>query len=124
MKSKIKGCTHHESKVIKMAGGGPVPAKDRKVLKTKPTSDGGQQYVRDDDYKVASDAGEKYYKRIYKNEVISPKAAKSLAKATYYAMNPDQDSKFPESMGKISEEGAEAQNKLTREIIARKRKGK
>ena len=124
MKSKIKGCTHHESKVIKMAGGGPVPAKDRKVLKTTPTSDGGQQYVRDDDYKVASDAEKKYYKRVYKNEIIDPKASKALAKATYYAMDPDDKGGLPQRMGKISEEGAEDQNKLTRDIIARKRKGK
>jgi hypothetical protein len=122
MKSKIKGCTHHESKVIKMAEGGSVPAKDRKVLKTTRTADGGQQYVRDD-YKVASDAEKKYYKRVYKNEILSPKASKALAKATYYAMNPDDKSGFPERMGKISEEGAEAQNKITRDIIKRKRRG-
>ena len=123
MKSRIKGCTHHESKVMKMAGGGPVPAKDRKVLKTTRTADGGQQYVRDDDYKVAADAREKYHKRAYKNEILSPKAAESLAKATYYAMDPDDKGGFPERMGKISKDGAEAQNKITRDIIKRKRRG-
>ena len=131
MKSRIKGCTHHESKVLKMAEGGSVPSYQRtkgkivtdKVLKTTPTSDGGQQYVRDDDYKVASDAEKKYYKRVYKNEVINPKASESLAKATYYAMDPNDKSGFPQRMGKIAKEGAEDQNKLTREITARKRKG-
>lgn len=114
---------HHESKVIKMAEGGSVPAKDRKVLKTTRTADGGQQYVRGDDYKVADEAREKYYKRVYKNEILSPKAAESLAKATYYAMDPDDKGGFPERMGKISKDGAEAQNKITRDIIKRKRKG-
>jgi hypothetical protein len=120
MKSKIKGCTHHDTKVIKMAEGGSVPSK---VLKTTRTSDGGQQYVRDDDYKVASDAEKKYYKRVYKNEMINPKASEALAKATYYAMDPDDKGGLPQRMGKIAKEGAESQNKITRDIIKRKRKG-
>lgn len=114
MKSRIKGCTHHVSKVLKMAEGGSVPAKRTKVLKTTPTADGGQQYVRNDDYKVADEARAKYYKRVYNDELIDPKATKALAKATYYTMNPDDKSGFPERMGKIAEEGAEAQNEITR----------
>jgi hypothetical protein len=73
MKGKIKGCTHHESKVLKMAGGGTVlntyskkipymmaePKSTRSTLKTMgppnvkevqkrtdKNSDGSQQYVR------------------------------------------------------------------------------
>lgn len=128
MKSRIKGVTHHESKVLKMAEGGAVPPSEGKylmtvkrisrpkkeVLKTTRTADGGQQYVRNNDYKVAADAHDKYKNRVFKGEEINPKAASSLAKATYYAMDPDDKSGFPERMGKISEEGAEAQNAITR----------
>jgi hypothetical protein len=55
MKSKIKGCTHHQSKVLKMAEGGSVPGKlktmgppNTKELRkrAKKNSDGSQQYVR------------------------------------------------------------------------------
>ena len=133
---RVKGCKHYESKVIKMAEGGSVPGSNRKTeskivrpkkteeLKTTRTSDGGQQYVRNNDYKVADDAERKYYKRAYKDEILNPKASKALAKAVYYAMNPDQDSSFPEKMGKIAEEGAEAQNELTRKRTKKDKGGR
>jgi hypothetical protein len=55
MKSKIAGCTHHASKVLKMAGGGSVPGKLKTMgppnvkklqEKTKKNPDGSQAYVR------------------------------------------------------------------------------
>lgn len=61
MKGKIKGCTHHETKVLKMAGGGAVPnkyskklpymmaepkSKRTKMLETSRNPDGSQQYVK------------------------------------------------------------------------------
>lgn len=55
MKSKIAGCTHHTSKVLKMAGGGSVPGKLKTMgppnvkeiqKKTDKNPDGSQQYVR------------------------------------------------------------------------------
>jgi len=44
---KVKGCKHYETKVVKMAEGGSVPAK-KQVLQTKKNADGSQQYVRGD----------------------------------------------------------------------------
>lgn len=45
MKSKIKGCTHHETKVMKFAEGGKV---EPKVLRPKKMKDGSQQWTRGD----------------------------------------------------------------------------
>lgn len=47
MKNKIKGCTHHDTKVIsKYSDGGLVSGGKRLPYMTKKNSDGSQQYVR------------------------------------------------------------------------------
>jgi hypothetical protein len=90
MKSKIAGCTHHTSKVLKMAGGGSVPGKLKTMgppnvkeiqKKTDKNPDGSQQYVR----------GKKSYEKldtlIKNSEALEPqeRAAKRRVKEAYSA---------------------------------------
>lgn len=73
MKSKIAGCTHHASKVIKMAGGGSVP---KGVYRAKMNEDGVQQYVRKD---LSEDDMRKSERLAY--DQYGEKAAFQLARA-------------------------------------------
>jgi hypothetical protein len=91
------------------------------VMKTTKTPDGGQQYVRNNDYKVAGAQSKAYEKRAYAGKTVNPKAAESLAKAEYYALDPS-DGRMAKDMGKYSREYAEKVNAITRKYGADKRR--
>lgn len=97
MKSKIAGCTHHTSKVLKMAGGGSVPGKLKTMgppnvkeiqKKTDKNPDGSQQYVRGttpmDRINTLSEYQNKSYSDVEKSYRSGDKAnsSKSLRGAT------------------------------------------
>lgn len=96
-------------------------AKPARVMKTTKTPGGGQQYVRNDDYKVAGAQSKAYEKRAYAGKTVNPKAAESLAKAEYYALDPS-DGRMAKDMGKYSREYAEKVNAITRKYGADKRR--
>jgi hypothetical protein len=112
----------------KPKGGKKTPhfEKGGKVMKTTPTADGGQQYVRNNDHKVArevadraSDPGDFMGKT---RKTVSPKAARMTAEASAYAITNQKDKGLAKRLGKIAGDGAEAQNAITREFGDRQRR--
>lgn len=91
------------------------------VMKTTKTPDGGQQYVRNNDYKVAGAQSRPYETRALQGKTVNPKVAESLAKAEIYAVSPG-NKRLATAIGKISRDGAERQNKITREYGDKKRR--
>lgn len=129
MKTKLPGVKHHESKVLPhLAEGGTVGtrAKDKaatgtKVIAATRTPDGGQQYVRNNDFRIANNADNAYENRALEGKTVNPKAASGLVKATMYSVNPD-DVELANRIGNIASKSADVQNAITRKYGDRKRR--
>ena len=85
----------------------PVP-----VMKTTRTADGGQQYVRDNDYKVATGVADRV--SIGNRGTTNPKAARMARETAYYALDP-KDRGLARDMGKIYDKLAKDKNASIRD---------
>ena len=112
-------CGGKHSKVTKgkYAEGGKVVT----TMTTTRTPDGGQQYVRGSTTKEKLRTAQNVdnrYSDTTRGKTRSPRVAEMLAVTRSFATgesgNPKRDAKHAAAMGKISREGAEAQNAITR----------
>ncbi len=96
-------------------------AKPARVMKTTKTPDGGQQYVRNNDYKVAGAQSRAYKDRLFQGKTVNPKIAAELEKADSYALVPD-DKGMAERAGKRARRYADEANAITRKYGADRRR--